>query len=61
MIAQNFNIFFCKSCLAKLCNSNFVSKVNSTGNKLYIVFNSGFNLKAKGFKATYASYKRGKE
>ena len=53
-------MFSSKSFLAKLCNSNFVREVNSTGNKVYIVFNSGFNLRAKGFKATYASYKRGK-
>jgi hypothetical protein len=45
---------------AQLSNSSFVQKVNSTGNKVYIAFNSGFNIEGRGFKATYSSYKKGK-
>ncbi|XP_028398054.1 tolloid-like protein 1 [Dendronephthya gigantea] len=44
--------------LAKMCNGHYVNKVNSTGNQVYIVFQSGMNLKAKGFKANFASHEK---
>ena len=45
--------------LAKLNHSSIVQTVNSTRNTVYIVFNSGYNIEARGFKATYSSCKRG--